>query len=83
MMKSQFPLPPPAEDSPAERRAATVPAEDLGRAIASAWNRHAQRVHYKWPMGFGGHAALQTPQIMAEDSFYAAVREVVLALPPA
>ena len=50
---------------------------ELTAAVASAWRRHAQRVHYRWPMGCGGHAALQTPEVMAELGFQQAVREVI------
>jgi hypothetical protein len=51
-------------------------ADDLTRAIASAWRRQAQRVKYQWPGGCGGYAALQTPEIMAELGFHEAAREV-------
>jgi hypothetical protein len=52
-------------------------ADELTRAITSAWQRHAQRMKYQWPSGCGGYAALQTPEIMAELGFREAVREVV------
>lgn len=51
--------------------------DDLTQAIASAWQRHAQRVKYQWPGGCGGYIALQTPEVMAEMGFQQAVREVV------
>ena len=51
-------------------------ADDLTRAIASAWQRHAQRVKYLWPGGCGGYAMLQTPEVMADLGFQQAVREV-------
>ena len=70
---------PNADAGPVDCHVRPAPADELQREIASAWSRHAQRVHYSWPMGLGGHAALQSPQIMAEDGFSLAARQLLVA----
>ena len=70
--------PPPADAGSVDCHVQPSPADELQREIVSAWGRHAQRVHYSWPMGLGGHAALQSPQIMAEDGFALAARQLVI-----
>ena len=64
---------------PVECHVRPDPADELHREIKGAWGMHAQRVHYSWPMGLGGYAALQSPKIMAEDGFCVAARQLVLA----
>lgn len=68
---------PNADAGPVDCQVRPTPAHELQREIESAWGRHAQRVHYSWPAGCGGHAALQSPEIMTEPSFQVAVRQIV------
>lgn len=46
-------------------------------SVADAWQRYSQRIHYQWPCGFGGHAALQTERIMCESAFIYAAQQLI------
>ena len=58
-----------------------IMGDGCNSAIKAAWDRHAQRIKYEWPMGYGSYAALQTPALlMSEAGFCAAVHEVLATI---